>query len=82
MNQQELDAIRARADAATRGPWNVTSVEWAGCFYVEGRDHEPLVEDDRDFIAHARADIPALLDALDAAVAAIERLKKQGAPLT
>jgi len=65
MTPEQLAAIRARADAATDGPWNATtdpshfdfdcvdSSEWS--MYVERRC-------DRDFIAHARADIPALLD--------------------
>ena len=71
---EELRAIRARCDAATRGPWRA---------FIEDRDHEsgsdfimtggpqdrgPDLEisgatrADLDFIAHARQDIPRLLD--------------------
>lgn len=76
----DLDAIRARADAATRGPW----------YHGGHRDmkrqmyepHElivstayPLIEfepsgqgeADARFVAHARADVPALVAALDGA---------------
>jgi hypothetical protein len=69
----ELEEIRIRSDAATRGPWES---------FVEGRDHLggnsfirtgglddecPDIElvgatvADQDFIAHARQDIPRLL---------------------
>ena len=60
------DEIRARAEAATPGPWvnrpeksfNVQSSNKniASCFRTENAD----------FIAYAREDIPALLDALEA----------------
>jgi hypothetical protein len=71
----DLDAIRKRCNQATPGPWKS---------YVEGRDHDSgssfiMTSDedielssasvaDQDFIAHARQDIPLLLDE-------IERLK-------
>jgi hypothetical protein len=64
----DMDAIRQRCDQATPGPWKS---------YVEGRDHDSgssfimtSGEDieligasvaDQDFIAHARQDIPQLL---------------------
>jgi hypothetical protein len=77
-----LDDIRARAEAATEGPW-----EWDGndidqcgtrwgsvventvsCMsYCYGGSVEQEVKPaDREFIAHARQDIPRLLAALDA----------------
>ena len=65
----DMDAIRQRCDRATPGPWKS---------YVEGRDHDSgssfimtSGEDieligasvaDQDFIAHARQDIPQLLE--------------------
>ena len=65
----DMDAIRQRCDRATPGPWKS---------YVEGRDHDSGSsfimtggEDieligasvaDQDFIAHARQDIPQLLE--------------------
>lgn len=72
----DLDAIRARADAAKQGPWKAitTGVENGGHWYVidavqsiadihacDGED-EAYREPDAQFIAHAREDIPALLD--------------------
>ncbi len=76
----ELDAMQARADAATQGPWR----SW-----VEGRDHtsgdsfiQTAGEDiyltgatdaDQDFIAAARQDIPRLL-------AEIRALRDTGSP--
>ena len=68
MEENELRAIAARCEKATKGPW---------ISFIEGRDHicgsdfiqtagediELLgaTKDDQDFIAHARQDIPALL---------------------
>lgn len=75
------DAIRARADAATEGPWyrdsttdangsnyteNVTRNSWdvamcpGGDALLEARRAQAAK--DADFIAHARTDVPALLD--------------------
>lgn len=75
MTEDQLRAIETRVDAATPGPWIgttdpshfdadcVDSSEWS--MYVERRC-------DRDFIAHARADIPAL-------VAEVRRLQRENA---
>jgi hypothetical protein len=85
MTSEELEAIRARCDAATSGPWKS---------FVEGRDHTSgdsfimtptggtrgnggiellgATVADQDFIANARQDIPRLLDE-------IERLRKSAA---
>lgn len=81
-SDEELAAIRARCEAATPGPWKS---------YVEGRDHTSgssfimtTGEDielsgatiaDQDFIAHAREDVPRLLEE-------VQRLRSQlaGAP--
>lgn len=66
-----LEQIRARADAATPGPWYVEQM---------GNHHEDVLAlsedgsyviaehagDDAEFIAHAREDVPRLLDALQA----------------
>lgn len=74
----DLEAIRARADAATPGPWRLggpamTSEVWADrdsagwdAFYVAQttRRLNPATdqsEADAEFIAAARADVPALL---------------------
>jgi hypothetical protein len=81
LTDAELDEIRARCQAATRGPWKA---------WIEGRDHESgssfimtgegpdrgedielsgALVPDYDFIAHARQDVPRLL-------AEIARLKR------
>lgn len=51
LSQSELDAIRSRAEAASPPPWP---------------DHCPdLRQPDATFIAHARTDVPALLDEVE-----------------
>lgn len=72
LDDAELDAIEARAEAATEKPW------WTGMhdgfsYVVEGpeADSHPvaqrLIRPDAEFIAHAREDVPALLRDLRAA---------------
>lgn len=69
LSDDETRRIRQRCDAATAGPWKS---------YVEGRDHTSgssfimtasadielsgATEADQDFIAHARQDVPRLLE--------------------
>lgn len=69
MNDIEIEQINARCDSATKGPW---------ISFIEGRDHTSgssfirtagddieltgATNDDQDFIAHARQDIPALVE--------------------
>ncbi len=76
----DLDAIRARADAATPGPWHVEKLPYrypqrvttnAALIVAEtyiDPAHEPA---EAIFIAHARTDVPALL-------AEVERLRAAG----
>lgn len=77
----DLDAIRARLDAATEGPWRVDEIArvWAdrdpagwdafhiaACHDAVGRaGHDD--EANAEFIAHARTDVERLLAALEAA---------------
>lgn len=70
MDTKRLQEIKARADAATPGPWelydNAGGVEvndGNGTYFSVGNDA------DAEFIVHARTDIPTL-------VAEVERLKK------
>ena len=89
MTNDELEAVRARAEAATAGPWRVRTnrhpttegYRWgwvspntdqnislpgiSGMQWQEG-----IGQANAAFIAHARADIPALLDE-------VERLREQ-----
>ena len=68
MTQQELDALRALADAATPGPWE--EVAESGEWWITGPDIDnDFVIDttngtkqaDCDFIAATRAAVPALI---------------------
>jgi hypothetical protein len=75
----DLDAIEARAEAATPGPWIVSGgvihspirEPWDGkpnAVIVDAHIFEP----NADFIAHARTDIPALVAELRAAREVVE----------
>lgn len=85
MTDERLAEVKARAEAATPGPWHHDRVDfdsgmtlyeiWGGKY----REHGWLahVEDNKpnaDFISHARQDIPELL-------AEVERLREQVASL-
>ena len=85
MDKTERDAIRARCEAATPGPWTaiIGGSDFANV-YIYGSCYMPIADlrrdddykysdvdmdkaaDDAEFIAHARQDIPELLDALEA----------------
>jgi hypothetical protein len=64
----DLDAIEARYEAATPGPWRVEK-SWVVGGKGRGEWNVACVAGepprDADFIAHARTDIPALLAAID-----------------
>lgn len=68
----DLDAIRARVDAATVGPWSVaeqTHGDWFGIQDEWLALGSMFGSADAEFIAHARTDVPALL-------AEVERLRE------
>ena len=70
----DLDAIEARAEAATEGPWFNNR---NGVVIVESHPLAPTVSEnsswgDAEFIAAARADIPALVAELRAAREVVE----------
>jgi len=81
MTDLDLDAIQARADAATDGPW---TLHRTSTLYINGhtgyylrRDDQPgqifpltCLPGDAEFIAHARQDVPDL-------VAEIRRLRAE-----
>jgi hypothetical protein len=84
----DLDAIRARVQAATAGPWerHGCDVLAAGQPVLRGRDGDPIqrrqADLDAEFVAHARTDITTLLAALDATTGApptAERPEGRGA---
>ena len=72
----DLEAIKARCEAATEGPWEFADVArevWVSggnIDVVSGEDGAYISDADGEFIAHAREDVPAL-------VAEVERLQKQ-----
>lgn len=65
---ERLKGIRERAEAATAGPWELIG----GGEYVTGvsilvaPDDGGVTGNDAEFIAHARTDLPRLLDAVEA----------------
>ena len=81
MTPERLAEIRARAEAATEGPWWTTrNLRPATIFSGEGSDYNDAVADDAEpadatFIAHARTDVPEL-------VAEIERLRELYSAMT
>ena len=77
LTDAELAAIKARCEAATPGPWK-PYIEgrnhWSGSSFImtgegatRGEDIEltGATEADYDFIAHARQDIPRLLEEVE-----------------
>jgi hypothetical protein len=68
ITQEELEAIRKCAEAATPGPWQVGAVP--NLIFVETLNSELVLEkasgsmqdyNTAEFIAHAREDVPKLL---------------------
>jgi hypothetical protein len=67
-----LKDIRERADKATSGPWHLqysiscTHIHGKGDYEYVGLAEGMLIgETNANFIAHARTDVPRLLDALE-----------------
>ena len=83
LTDEELQSIRKRYSATTPGPWES---------YIEGRDHtsgssfimtsgEDIeltggTDADQDFIAHARQDVPRLLEEVQRLRQRIAELEK------
>lgn len=86
LTQEQLEAIRKRAEAAFNGPWHLEE-RWSGLTSVVGRYPfeidgtfgvaDCLRNQDAEFIAHAREDIPALLAEVERLQDVIERAYKQ-----
>jgi len=89
MTDGKLNEIRARCEAATPGPWRNIGEPLSGYPRIfsdaeHGGFRQPFIcgiraadeqaNNDAEFMAHAREDIPALLDALEAAEARAERI--------
>lgn len=71
-----LGEVRARADAATPGPW--LSYRCGEYVYVEQGEgiHQtvPTTKLDNNFIAHARTDVPLLLAIIEEQAKALEEI--------
>lgn len=73
MTPAELAAIRARVDAASEGPWSSDTISdrpylkvwWMRPQGTPTSSPVAMTGDNLDFIAHARADIPALLECIE-----------------
>lgn len=89
MTPEEIDRIRKRAAKAREGAWYSPrgpdgETDYPGydsdCVYTRGDDEVLIAQgchpDDADFIAHARLDVPALLDALEASQDRVRRLEE------
>ena len=67
----DLEAIRARCEAATKGPWGVYHDRDSGWVVNEARyevctvGHHKEAEADAQFITSSRSDVPALLGLVD-----------------
>lgn len=73
MTPERLAEIKARADAATKGPWKVAEQDlecWIAGPTVVQNQEGAFARPNAAFIAHAREDIPDLL-------AEVERLKSK-----
>jgi len=64
LSPEDLKAIRDRAEAATHGPWTTQCWDYFNDLWqvIELKEHPDKV--DTTFIAHARTDVPALLDTI------------------
>lgn len=79
MSNERLDAIKARAAAATEGPWETVRV-YDNVYEVQLPDSPKPTEshfatsdlqnrflrNDAEFVAHARTDVPVLVAAVEA----------------
>lgn len=76
--EPDLNAIQARADKATKGPWNADD----GSYNVYDAEAYMVCADLADgdtseFIAHARTDVPALLALVRDQAAKLGRVEAQ-----
>ncbi|MBB5748555.1 hypothetical protein [Micrococcus sp. TA1] len=82
----ELDNMRERVEGTTEGPWEVDADDtrqirtagdgyWIASLRATYED-EPTRISNAEFIAHARTDLPRLLDALDAVYAELIEMDK------
>ena len=86
MTESELNEIEERCNKATKGPWK-SYIEGrdheSGDSFIETGGEEiylsnPLFDNNQDFIAHSRQDVPRLIAEIRKLKAEIERLKNSG----
>lgn len=77
MSALDRQTARARCAAATEPPWHINPDKPYGPNVHHGVTAEgiPITVADAEFIAAARADLPAALDALDRADTEVDRLR-------
>jgi len=75
-DQQRIEEIAARTKTATAGPWQYDGDSCIRAHVIGIVHDERMRFCDGRFIAHAREDIPWLLDQLDQRDAEIKRLKE------
>lgn len=88
-----LDAIKARAAAATGGPWETVRV-YDNVYEVQLPDapkpteshfatsdlQNRFLHNDAEFVAHARTDVPVLVAAVEAVLELHEEVGNEGKP--
>lgn len=80
LTNEELQAIKERAEKATPGPWNAVPIVDSYEYVVVGDNKRESVtsevyeRDDAIFIEYAREDVPKLVEALLQERAEVERL--------
>lgn len=65
MIERRLKEIRARTEAATKGPWAIGRDPELGEVVVAGQLVVPRTRSDNLFVAYARKDVPWLLDLVE-----------------
>lgn len=73
LTPDQLNEIRERCEKATEGPWNVTG---ESALTAPGYKEFAPSDEDLDFIANSRTDIPALLAHIAEQDSRIERLEE------
>lgn len=84
MESPDLDAIRARTDAASPEPWIAEAGDeaWSvrtseGSLSWDDHGGEVFTPENAAFLAHAREDVPALIEALEKAQARLAEAAAQ-----
>lgn len=83
----DLDAIEARTDAASSGPWS-THLDWPGRVFSRNQFSGHIArctgtraDENAAFIAHARTDVPALVSEIRRLTAELQQAQQQDAAI-